>query len=151
MHPQTRKFLKKTFMQKTKVTLKINCKYCNVANNVFCICTEDIYEYFCGACGTSWKEKNRKDFGNIPTLCGNALCVFYGPWTEIELKAIKGCAFRYCERTNDEWGFYKGRHFYTAWRGFGKHGNPKVIMNRDFYSLVDKVQKLCKPNGLKRK
>jgi hypothetical protein len=159
MHPQTRKFLKKTFMHKTQVTLPMNCKHCNVASNrgdnktpIFsCIRTDDSYEYFCNACGTSWKETNRKDFGNVPTLCGNALCCFHGPWTDKELKTIKCCAFHYCERTNDEWGFYKGRHFYTAWRGFGRHSNPKVIMDRDFNSLIEKVQKLCRPNGSNQK
>jgi hypothetical protein len=151
MHPLTRQFLKKTFnMQKTKVTLQMNCKHCNVINNISCIRTEDNYEYFCGACGTSWKESNRKDFGQVPTLCGMALCCFHGPWTEKELKAIKSCAFRYNERSSDEWGFYKGRHFYTAWRGFGHH-TAKVMMDRDFYSLLDKVQKLCRPNGSKQK
>ena len=124
----------------TKISTPMRCKYCQ-SNTV--VGGHDGLKtvYRCNSCDKTWEcEEGQWQIRQIPIQYGKCNNVFYGPWLDYEMQMVLGRAFKDNERTYDEWGWYKGRHFYTAWR----LGDSHIILNHGLMSLIGKVAELCK-------
>ena len=99
-----------------KVNTGIRCKFCNVQEFVWCGYKDRYSIYECRACNNHWKYGPEVlSMKQVPTHSGRCLVVFHGFWLEEEKNLVE-VAFRVNEKTYDEWGFFRGRNLYTAWR-----------------------------------
>lgn len=132
-------------IKRCKVTTQMRCPFCDSEGHIWCGHKGRKNAYQCRRCQKFWEigpEACKIRQLKLPN--GLCTCVFNGTWLDEEIKVVETCAFRYSEKTNDEWGWYKGRHFYTAWK-LGIR-SVRVYTGRVLLTLVDKVAELCKPN-----
>jgi hypothetical protein len=134
-------------IRRCKVTTLMVCPACHTAGNIWGGRRAQSTAYQCRQCNHCWEVSPEVlvwKRWNIPH--GVCFCVFNGSWTAEEMKLVAATAFHYSQRPKEEWGWYKGRHFYTAWR-VGMYSG-RLWMNNTLAVLADKVAELCKPSRI---
>lgn len=126
-----------------RIHTKMRCQFCKEEDCLAAGHNGTRTVFYCERCERTWEHGPEVcSIRQIETHYGKCTNVFCGAWLDEEIKLVAQKAFVNNEREHDEWGWFKGRHFYTAWR-LGTHG--VVVMARTLPALVERIAELCKP------
>lgn len=137
-------------MKRHKVQIYCKCKSCNFAGAVHCAYKNKVSYYRCYKCHNEWEQRfldleirqvKMKDQASF-------LGVFHGLWGKDEIMSVQGifAGLVFKHDLMEEWTFFKGINFFSAWRstaGFGK-----IQMAKNLAELMQKVKDRCLQNLL---
>ncbi len=130
-------------IKRFKIHTHITCQLCKISGFVWRGLNEsNVFSYKCHRCNQTWIPNKEYSIHKLKMPFGICLCVFYGPWESSEIKTIE--LSKFSTKDLDEFGWYKGRHFYSFWSLLGGR-SYKYNFARKLPDLLEKAKDVCKP------
>jgi len=125
-------------VRRTKVHTRLRCKNCWTEGHILSGYKDTRISYECLSCAHVWEVGIEVcSIRTFNTGKGSCLVAFHGAWIDEEIKSIERCVNIFATKAADEWGFYRGKNVYTAWRFSGK--KAKVVMAPDLATLIKRI------------